>query len=49
MSDIDKNKPTQLKQNRITNIPDYKSFAQDISAPKHNKFETNRETNPLEP
>lgn len=49
MSDIDKNKPTQLKQNKITNIPDYKAFAQDINAPLHPKFVSNRETNPLDP
>mgnify|MGYP001001303317 CR=1 FL=1 len=49
IGDIDKTKPKQLKQNRITNIPDYKIDARDISEPKANKFISKRETNPLNP
>ena len=34
VGDIDKTKPKQLKQNRITNIPDYKTDCHDIDIPK---------------
>ena len=50
VGDIDKTKPKQLKQNRITNIPDYKTDCHDIDIPKANrKFESDRDTNPLQP
>ncbi len=49
LSDIDKSKPNQLKQNRITNIPDYKLNCRDINEPKHVKFVSNRVTDPLNP
>jgi hypothetical protein len=47
--DIDKTKPNQLKQNRITNIPDYKIDTTDIDSPKKNKFVTKRNIDPLNP
>jgi len=46
-NDIDKTKPKQLKQNRITNIPDYKINATDIDKPTYNKFKSLRNSNPL--
>jgi hypothetical protein len=50
VGDIDKTKPKQLKQNRITNIPDYKTDCHDIDVPKLNrKFVSDRDTNPLQP
>lgn len=49
MGDIEKTKPKQLKQNRVTNIPDYKLNVQDIDSPKHSKFVSNRVTDPLNP
>lgn len=49
VTDIEKTTPAQLKQNRITNIPDYKTYVHDIDKPTANKFKTNRETNPLQP
>ena len=48
IGDIDKTKPKQLKQNRITNIPDYKIDARDISQPDAIKFKS-KERNPLNP
>lgn len=47
--DIDRTKPKILKQNRITNIPDYKIDVHDIDKPTMNKFKSGRETNPLAP
>ena len=32
-SDIEGSKPKQLKQNRVTNIPDYKLNVKDIDSP----------------
>ena len=49
LSDIDKTSPNQLKQNRITNTPDYKIDTTDIDSPGKNKFTTNRVTDPLNP
>lgn len=49
LSDIEKTSPNQLKQNRITNIPDYKINTSDIDSPGKNKFTTNRVTDPLNP
>ena len=49
VNDIDKTKPAQLKQNRITNIPDYKIDTRDIDSPKLTKFKTLRNTDPLNP
>lgn len=49
LSDLDKAKPNQLKQNRITNIPDYKIDTSDIDSPHHVKFVSKRNNNPLEP
>lgn len=51
IGDIDKTKPTQLKQNRITNIPDYMIDTKDIDSPKANKFKSSvtRQTDPLNP
>ena len=48
-SDIEKSKPTQLMQNRITNIPDYKISVKDIDSPGAGKFKSTRITNPLNP
>lgn len=39
-SDIEKASPNQLKQNRITNIPDYKINVQDIDSPGASKFKS---------
>lgn len=49
MGDIERTKPNQLKQNRITNIPDYKISTVDIDSPKHAKFVSTRVTDPLNP
>ena len=49
LTDIQKTKPNQLKQNRVTNIPDYKIDTHDIDKPTHNKFKTNRTGDPLNP
>ena len=49
LSDLDKARPNQLKQNRITNIPDYKIDTRDIDSPQHVKFVSKRNGNPLEP
>lgn len=50
VTDIDKTRPTQLKQNRITNIPDYNIDTTDIDRPTIVKFKSMREpTNPLAP
>ena len=49
VDDIDKTRPNQLKQNRITNIPDYKIDCKDIDSPKKNKFVTGRNVDPLNP
>ena len=38
-----------MKQNRITNIPDYKTYCHDVAAPDVVKFKTGRETDPLAP
>ena len=38
MTDIDKTSPAIIKQNKITNIPDYKLLSQDIDSPNKNKF-----------
>ena len=40
VDDIDRTRPNQLKQNRITNIPDYRIDTTDIDSPKKNKFVT---------
>lgn len=48
IGDIDKTKPKQLKQNRITNIPDYGIDTRDIGKPDITKFKSN-ERNPLNP
>lgn len=50
MSDIEKSKPNQLKQNRVTNIPDYKTGlqSQDIDSPQATKFKSNPR-DPLNP
>lgn len=47
VTDIEKTTPAQLKQNRVTNIPDYKIDTTDIDKPTYNKFKSLRETNPL--
>lgn len=47
--DIEGTKPRQLKQNRITNIPDYKINVKDIDSPGAMKFKTNRISDPLNP
>ena len=50
LSDIDRSKPQQLKQNKVTNIRDNKIDVNDIDSPKHHKFKTNRvPTDPLNP
>ena len=49
LNDIDKTRPNQLKQNRITNIHDYKLDTKDIDSPLHNKFKTKRITDPQNP
>jgi len=49
VTDIEKTTPAQLKQNRITNIPDYKIDTTDIDKPTYNKFKSIRDTNPLQP
>ena len=49
MGDIDKTKPNRLKQNRVTNIPDYKLMSEDIDKSKFVKFKTKRDTDPLNP
>jgi hypothetical protein len=49
VSDIERTKPNQLKQNRITNIPDYKISVKDIDSPGANKFKSTRITDPLNP
>lgn len=49
VDDIDKTRPNQLKQNRITNIPDYRIDCTDIDSPKKNKFVTGRSVDPLNP
>jgi hypothetical protein len=51
VGDIDKTKPKQLKQNRITNIPDYRIDPRDIEdcEPRLVKFRSDRDTNPLNP
>lgn len=48
-SDIDKTKPKILKQNRITNIPDYKIDSSDINKEAKKKFNPSRVTDPLNP
>lgn len=48
-NDIEGTKPRQLKQNRITNIPDYKINVKDIDSPGAAKFKTNRVSDPLNP
>lgn len=48
-SDIEKTKPKILKQNRITNIPDYRIDASDINAEGKKKFISNRVSDPLNP
>ena len=49
LGDIDKTKPRQLKQNRITNIPDYQHSVNDIDSPKAFKFVSTRHGDPLNP
>lgn len=50
-TDIEKTKPKQLKQNRISNIPDYNIDPSDINKKEiqKGKFVTNRVTDPLNP
>lgn len=48
-SDIERSRPNQLKQNRITNIPDYKISVKDIDSPGANKFKSTRITDPMNP
>lgn len=48
-TDIEKTKPKILKQNRITNIPDYKIDASDINKEAKKKFNPSRVTDPLNP
>jgi hypothetical protein len=38
-----------LKQNRITNIPDYITYCQDVAAPDVIKFKSGRDSDPLVP
>jgi hypothetical protein len=38
-----------LKQNRITNIPDYITYCADVAVPDKVKFKTGRESDPLQP
>lgn len=47
-SDIERSRPNQLKQNRITNIPDYKISVKDIDSPGANKFKS-QTRDPLNP
>ena len=49
VDDIEKTKPAQLKQNRITNIPDYSLKSDDIDTSKYVKFKSTRDTDPLNP
>jgi len=51
VDDIDRTRPKQLKQNRITNIPDYRNNSTDIAqnVPQKNKFVTHRNVDPLNP
>ena len=49
VGDIEGTKPRQLKQNRVTNIPDYKLNVKDIDSPNAVKFKTNRVSDPLNP
>ena len=49
LSDIERTKPQQLKQNKITNIRDNKINVTDIDSPKYVKFKTNRVSDPLNP
>ena len=48
MTDIDKTSPAIIKQNKITNIPDYKLLSQDIDSPNKNKFKA-QPRDPLNP
>lgn len=49
VDDIEKTKPAQLKQNRITNISDYSLKSDDIDTSKYVKFRSKRDTDPLNP
>lgn len=49
LNDIDRSKPQQLKQNKVTNIRDNKIDVKDIDSPKAIKFKTNRVSDPLNP
>jgi len=49
IGDIERTSPNQLKQNRITNIPDYITYCDDVAIPDVVKFKTGRESDPLQP
>lgn len=49
VDDIEKTKPAQLKQNRITNIPAYGLKSDDIATSAYVKFKSKRDTDPLNP
>jgi len=38
-----------LKQNRITNIPDYITYCHDVATPDVVKFKSGRDSDPLTP
>ena len=40
LGDIDKTSPAIIKQNKVTNIPDYKLKSDDVDSPNRNKFKS---------
>jgi len=48
LGDIDKTSPAIIKQNKVTNIIDYKLKSEDIDSPNRNKFKS-QPRDPLNP